>query len=428
MIRSYLPKDVMFIYDFPLVKEAESGIPYSEHSSLQLKDALISASSFNNKNQDIKYHLGLNEVCFAYLSTNRPAKGDSDWSKSICKKKNIPEGEEYVCCEWLKDVWISQEVYKQIQDTLHQIRTVKPKLLICAGKWAFMFLATLPSNPTAQLATPAATKTTFKKQVFFGALNKYRASTLTTFACHDLHDILLFPILTPSYHWVVKDKAEIIRKDYIKVAYFNRRLRSSESVASILTSPRELILSLDKSTVLHYLTTLLDKLNIEPVKVVSDVETKFMGIDCVGFCYEPNKAFTLPMVELYTEEADGTELVTVSRTVKGKKVKEEIQVPAGTILTKHRHYWSIDDEVEIMHLVQQVMLHPNCKHVGQNFLYDSQMYFREWRISIQAYADTMIQHHVLYNYMQKDLQLLASLYCVDFIAWKEEIDGQGQGV
>jgi len=428
IVRDYTPKDVMVISDWPLAKEEQSGKAYSEWSSMQLRDALINASILEHKNREVKYHLGVGEVCFTYLSLTRPIKGDADWLHSVVNKKNIPEGKEYIQCEWLKDVWVAEAVYNNILETIHQIQKVQPKLIICGGKWSLLFFGTFADNPTTQLATIAGTKTTIKKQVFFGALNTYRASKLTIHSYFELYPIVLIPILTPSYHWVVRDKAEIIRKDYAKAAFFYRRLKEGVDVEEFLKSERELIIGYEKDTVIQYLQNILEILDKKPTKIVTDVETKFFGIDCVGLCYIKDEAFTIPFTELYEESAKEGELAFVHKTIKGKKTFVEEAVAEGTLLTKHRHYWDILDEVDIMYYLQKVMLHPNCLHVGQNYLYDMQMYYREWKLNIFAYADTMIQHHCLYNYMQKDLALLASMYCSDYVYWKDEISGKGGGI
>jgi hypothetical protein len=428
IIRSYTPRDVMVLSDYPLTREEESGIPYSEQSSTQLKDALIAAAVQEHKKKEVKYNLGLSEVCFTYMATKRPGKGDSDWLKSIVSKKNIPEGEEYIQCEWLKDVWVSKEVWKHIQNTIWQIKQVQPKLIVCAGKWSLLFFASLYTDPTAQLATIAGTKTTVKKQVYFGGLNKYRASLLTLHSTFEIPTTVVIPILTPAYHWLVRDKALIIKSDYARVAYIYGRLMVGVTPDTVLTSKRTHDIGDTKEKVVNYLTSLLGLLDTAPTKVAMDVETRQKGIDCIGICSSPLYSFTIPITDRYYEVLTEPTIATVNKTVNGKKTEVLEEVPAGTNVTKYRHYWSIEDEVEIMVLLQKVMLHPNCLPVHQNGNYDEQFYFREWKLRIRTKQDTMIQHHVLYNYMQKDLALLASMYCSDFVYWKGEIADKDDNV
>jgi DNA polymerase I-like protein with 3'-5' exonuclease and polymerase domains len=431
ILRDYISKDIMLITDFPLVKEAESGNAYSEHSSTQMKDALIKASVIECKNREKKHIIGVNEICLTYLSLERPAKGDGDWAKSICNKKQIPSGEEenYVQLEWLKDVWVTKEVRKSIDGLLNQIRKVSPRLVILAGKWSFFLLASLVDNNDSQLATIAGTKSTFKKQLFFGGLNKFRASLLTFNKVFDLPPMVVIPILTPSYHWVIKDKAVIIQRDYAKIASYYRRLMDGESPEDIIVSNRinifpNSITGHNKDICTTYLKNLLDSLEQEQIKVVFDVETRQGFIDCIGICYEKDISLTIPFTELYYETTTEPSKACINKTVNGKKQRVEVDVPVETEVRKYRHFWAAEDEVEITHLLHKVMLHPNCLHVGQNYTYDCQFYYRDWKLSINAFADTMIQHHVLYNYMQKDLALLASMYCMNYTYWKDEIDAK----
>lgn len=119
--RDLRTKPVLFLLDHPVVKEEDSGNAYSEYCSTTLKQALLGAAASFNKNND-KFHLGVNEVCYTYLSSSRPVTGDSDWKTSIVNKKNLPAGETYHQCEWLKDVWVSPKVWKSIQETIEQIK------------------------------------------------------------------------------------------------------------------------------------------------------------------------------------------------------------------------------------------------------------------------------------------------------------------
>jgi DNA polymerase I-like protein with 3'-5' exonuclease and polymerase domains len=59
-------------------------------------------------------------------------------------------------------------------------------------------------------------------------------------------------------------------------------------------------------------------------------------------------------------------------------------------------------------------------------MYDVQCYFREWGLSVHATDDTMVKHHTLYSYMQKDLALLASMYVDEYTMWKGELYGDNQ--
>lgn len=420
--RELKSRPVLFLLDHPVVNEEKSGNAYSEYCSTKLKQDLLGAAASFNKNSEQKFHLGVTEVCYTYLSSTRPISGDNDWKTSIVSKKNIPAGETYHQCEWLKDIWVSPKVWESIQDTIEQIKAVQPKLIICAGKWSFLFFATFSTNPTEQLATIAKTKSTFKKQIFFGGLNKFRASLLTTHSYFELPTTVLIPIYNPQSNWVILDKKEIVARDYTRVAKIYRRMCLGESPKDILTNKRKYTLGTDLSIVKVWLSKLLLKIEKEPTKVIFDVETRQQGIDCIGLCYEAGEGFTIPFTELYFEEVkEAGSFAWATKTVKGKKQEVYVEMSVGSRVVKYRHFWDINDEIEVMFLLQKVMLHPNCLHVGQNYIYDCLQYYNQWRLKIHGFADLMIQHHVLYNYMQKDLALLASLYVGDFVQWKQEL-------
>lgn len=468
--RDLTPKTVLYLTDFPLVKEEDTGNPYSEHSSRQLKQALHAASvkehmvaglekffgveeaniikHLDNKqfNDVYKSNLGSkflpnpailddSSICFTYLSMARPKEKDSDWTNSILSKKQlvgdqVPSYAEdflskemvqvsgYIQCTWLKDVWVSPEVWSELQALFTQIRAVQPKLIILAGKWSLLFLTTMLDGSDSQLTTIARTKTTFKRKLFFGDLNKYRASLLTTFSQLELPKTVVLPILNPAFHWISPDKERIYQKDYLKVAGLHRKLTNGNAVEELLTSKQTLTIAETKEQALALLTELLEVLQSKPTKVAIDVETRSKTIDCIGFAYKDNEGFTVPFTYQHTYVNDVEETVWY-------KDRWEV-VPAGQSITVDRNYWTLEEETEILYLLQKAMLHPNCLHVGQNYMYDVSMYYKDWKLVINATEDTMIQHHVLFNYMQKDLGLLASMYIDNFTHWKGEIGGDNE--
>lgn len=450
-------RDILYLTDFPLAEESASKQPFSTFSHKQLQRHLDEASSFINRfaalqmlygkdaeplkhlpktkfieryNKDFKgkvlpntAKLGVDHVCYTYLSLQRPKEGDSDWAKSVVNKKSIPTGEEqsYFQCEWLKDTWVSSAVWKELQDCLEQIRQVQPKLIVIGGKWALFFFATLLDGNETQLTTIARTKTTFKRKIFFGELNKYRASLLKPFEALQLPECVVVPILNPAFHWAIPDKEFIIKKDYERVAGVYRQLRDGESVWSLLGQKQELIILQSLPEIEFTLKGLLFKLDKEPTKVCFDVETRNGTIDCIGFAWADSVGCTIPFTYLHSWTNEVEEQAWIEKTIEGKKQWVLETIPAGNEITIDKNYWSLEEEAAILQLLHEVMLHPNCLHVGQNYMFDSQMFYRVWGLNIVAASDTMILHHCLFNFMQKDLGLLASLYCEDFTHWKDEL-------
>jgi len=470
-------KDILYLTDFMLAEESKSEAPYSSFSSKQLQRHLEEASSFINRfaalqmlygkdaeplkhlpkskfleayNKDFKgkvlpnnAKLGVDHVCYTYLSKQRPTEGDSDWSNSVLTKGQLKDNQKpvyaedfttkeqvqvggFIQCTWLKDVWVSPEVWKELQDCLKQIRQVQPKLIVIGGKWSLLFFATLLDGNESQLTTIARTKTTFKRKIFFGELNKYRASLLKPFDCLQLPPTVVIPILNPAFHWVVPDKERIIRKDYERVAGIYRRLKDGETVSSLLEQKQELYILDNLKETKTRLCKLLYDLSLAPIKVCFDVETRNGTIDCIGFAYQDNIGYTIPFTYLETRTNEVEEQAWIEKTVEKKKQWILETIPAGNEITIDKNYWSLEEEAEILHLLYKVMLHPNCLHVGQNYMFDCQMYYREWGLNLTATEDTMIKHHVLYNYMQKDLALLASMYIDFYTMWKGEIKGDNE--
>lgn len=409
----------MYIGDYPLVHEQESGRPYSESSSTELKDQIAKAAILESKGKEHRLFLSSEEICYTYLSTERPSADDSDWKNSIVSKRMIPEGETYSQIPYLKDVWVSKKVGQQLNALINQIKEVQPKLVIVGGKWALFFLASLYAAPDTQLVTIAGTKNTPKKKQSFGGLNKYRSSLLCFHSAYELPDTVLLPILTPSFQWIVKEKQEIINKDYAKIAQINRFLQGGHTPTTVLTPRRVNRVGETLEDCLEYLQGLLLVLDTEPTLVALDVETRQKGIDCLGICYKENESFTIPFTEMYEDISKEGEVVWKVVNYKEQATTNTVGMP----VMRHRHTWNVEEEVQIMYWLFKVLLHPNLQMVAQNGLYDCQFFAKQWNINLYTYMDSMVQAHVLYNYLAKDLGTLASMYCWDYVAYKSEIQG-----
>lgn len=421
--RDLTQKDVMVITDMPLVEESKRGRSYTDPSNVTLKDALLSASQKENRNNATKFLLMQTNICFTYLSLQRYEEDDVDWTNSIVSKKNIPEGAtDYVQISWLKDIWVAPQINLAITSLINQIREVKPKLIICGGKWSFLFFATLYNEPDKQLATIGSTKSTPKQKKMFGSLNKFRGSILTLFPHITHHKAVVIPILTPSHLFLVKDKSFVVNRDYGKIAWYYRAFCTGSKPEDFLQRKRQPISGTSKEEVLNWLNKLLEIVKTKQTRVCFDVETRFNTIDCIGIAYTQYESLTIPFLEIFYEENTNPEMKAYVR----KDNKEFLEPCAvGTVLEKNRNYWSIEDQTEICHILWQIMLHPNCLHIGQNFTYDCQYFYHRWKLVISAFCDTMILHHVLHNTLQKDLAMLASLYCSDYVYWKDQIHAGG---
>lgn len=83
-------------------------------------------------------------------------------------------------------------------------------------------------------------------------------------------------------------------------------------------------------------------------------------------------------------------------------------------------YWSAEEEAEIVWRLYKLMRHPRVKVRGQNLLYDAQYTYRHWHFIPRVHQDTMISQHTLWSDRPKGLGYLASIYCHDYVYWKDE--------
>lgn len=90
-------------------------------------------------------------------------------------------------------------------------------------------------------------------------------------------------------------------------------------------------------------------------------------------------------------------------------------------------YFTTGQEVEIWLQLRRILAHPNCRIIGQNFIYDTQFLHRQYFITPSFDFDTMLAHHLLWPGTPKSLDYLASLYCHHYVYWKDESqDWDGQ--
>jgi DNA polymerase-1 len=83
-------------------------------------------------------------------------------------------------------------------------------------------------------------------------------------------------------------------------------------------------------------------------------------------------------------------------------------------------YWPVEQEAAIVFALYQVLIHPNCQVIGQNFLYDAQYIWRHWHFLPRLHRDTMLAQHVLFSNLPKGLDFLSSMYCEHHFYWKDE--------
>lgn len=140
------------------------------------------------------------------------------------------------------------------------------------------------------------------------------------------------------------------------------------------------------SDVVSILAQLQHQLNLGPVKLSIDIETRAGHISCLGIAWSETDALCIPFMDTLQPEG----------------------------------YWPWQEEASIVHALYQTLTHPNLVGVGQNFLYDAQYILRYWHFVVNLKRDTMLAHHSCFSNMQKGLDFLSSMYCEHHTYWKDE--------
>lgn len=396
-----IPKSVLVVTDYPIQAEVENDQPWSGASHLSLLGDLTKAG------------ISPRDIHLTYLSYERPDKESFDWTADIKKKKNLPVGSNYGQVpeprvsivdilleedygielpeptveelgeqEWFalphqKDCYISKKLHYEVAGLLEEIRKVQPQVIITAGKWSYFFLA--------EGATLAQTQNSGSSQKPMGGLAKHRASLEQPSECLGLGEVMIFPVLPPVTKQRSPDKIPVMKWDYAKVGDIYTELKNGKELKEFLQPNREFIIGSDFNVVTGWFKEVLYRLAKDEVEVSVDIETRYSAtIDCIGFATD---------------------------TMSG------LCVPFSTLSSPN--FWELEEEIEVLWLMRQVMLHPNVRLIAQNGSYEAAFMNKYWLMPIVIAKDTMVQHHVLYNSMQKDLAFLASVYCQSYTYWKD---------
>ncbi len=341
-------KNIMVIFDNPLKIEVQKGESFSAPSLRKFLSGLS--------------HAGIKrtEIHLSYLAGFYPIDGDL---KIAVKGKKSSEDTE----DWVQVGNVKVKNYLKIElDRLkREISLVNPKIILVAGKWA-LYLLTEVCTYTETARSP------------YGVLLIWRGSHLQLSDWWNIEDKLLIPTLPPNAEYKLPE-TEIFRQfDFSRVKVVQNN--SDE----YLKPNWDIVVCKTYSLVKEQCLKLLLKLELEVVKVSVDIETENGYLDCIGFAYEPNKAFVVP------------------------------------IASEDPLYWTESEEVEITYWLLSILLHENCRIIGQNFMFDMQYLYRFWGINVAPDSDTMINQHVLSPESKKDLATLSSFYCSYHRYWKEE--------
>lgn len=124
----------------------------------------------------------------------------------------------------------------------------------------------------------------------------------------------------------------------------------------------------------------------KPLRISADIETIARHIACIGIAWSKHDAICIPFMN-----------------------------------AKSTHYFTLEEECEIIWLLFTLLRHPNVRVLGQNWSYDTQHIGRSWGFRSSLHRDTMLMQHVLFPGLPKDLGFLASMYCEFYVYWKDEL-------
>jgi DNA polymerase I-like protein with 3'-5' exonuclease and polymerase domains len=400
-------KNVMVINDVPVKSEVENEEKFSAPSNMNLLTSLRTGKVNNWSKTRNENHKGIlsTDIFTTYLDYSCFEEGNFDFKNDFKKRKDLQEIHFGIIEESLfiektietpiniaeavkisfhkldhqKDIYISNRLMLQFKSLLNEIEKVQPKLIIITGKWALFFLTGCTSLTTNQ--------GNYKDKKPLGGLNKFRSSILQPAECWGIQNTIIVPIFHPVNAMAMPDKVPVMELDLQKLGWIYHTILS-EGVDYYIKPDKEYIIGTTKEIVINYLQALFSRIKEKPTLVSIDIETMFHSItDCIGITASIDTGLCIPFAHVGCA-----------------------------------NFWSLDDETEILCLLREIMLHPNCLHVGQNYSYDCQYFYRLYGLNVKAKHDTMILHHLLYNYLPKDLAFLASLYCEFYTYWKGEID------
>jgi len=135
------------------------------------------------------------------------------------------------------------------------------------------------------------------------------------------------------------------------------------------------------------LSTLQQRVESGPVWLAADIETQRRHIDCIGLAWSKLDALCIPIIQMDN-------------------------LP--------RFYWSVEEQALIVIKLRELLTHPNCWVIGQNFPYDQQYIGKEWGFIPNLKWDTMTIHHSIFSTLPKKLDYQSSLYCDFHRYWKED--------
>ncbi len=154
-----------------------------------------------------------------------------------------------------------------------------------------------------------------------------------------------------------------------------RRAKLESEYPEIRVTPRKLITKPTFHEALDHISLCIEQ-GVSGSNIDYDIETspKTQELSCIGLGYRRDMAMCIPFID-----ANGD-------------------------------YFSVDQELRIMLLLNELFVNPNIKKRGQNVIFDSHFLLRKYGIRTYNLEDTMIAQGILWPEMRKGLDFITSVW------------------
>jgi DNA polymerase I-like protein with 3'-5' exonuclease and polymerase domains/uracil-DNA glycosylase len=210
-------------------------------------------------------------------------------------------------------------------------------------------------------------------------VTNWRGSLLETDEAFGLAGIKVIPTIHPASIMRQWGQRPFVISDL-------RRVRKESAVRELVKPEFKFTIRPKYHQVIDYLENLFHKIRRAPTDLSVDIETRAGHTACIGLATSSTEAICIPL--MCTEDWKG--------------------------------YWSLEEETVIQMRLYEILTHPNCHVIGQNFSYDMQYFDRHHFYTPNLRWDTMLAQHTMFSNQEKGLDVLSSLHCEHHVYWKGE--------
>lgn len=211
-------------------------------------------------------------------------------------------------------------------------------------------------------------------------INKWRGSVLTTTRDFGPNPIKVIPTIDPKILMKMWEWRPVMLRDL-------QRARDESTFREVRKPDWRFIIRPSFETVQATLDMLYRNCEVEVTPISVDIETRGARTACVGLAWDKLNALCIPLMAVHSPG---------------------------------HNYWSEQEEVWIMHRLGELLTHPNCHVIGQNFSYDAQYFAVQAGFLPNLRYDTMLMQHVVFSGMKKSLDFISSMYSEFYVYWKDD--------